>query len=168
MISNQDKLSILITFTIGLVAGFYFFFNGFGPSSDVSEADLYSDFAIEGKAYGNCKKVGCLSFQLLADGSYQTLIDDLEKGQIRKNGIINPSLKKELISNINSPALITQSKKNLGQNCASSENGIDYNFTITLTGKEYELDTCKTNVAYDSKAWESLGKLWKYLENGAL
>jgi len=165
--TRQDGLSILITFVIGLVAGSYFYVTGFSfKTFTVATQDTYEDFAIVGESYGNCGlNDGCMSFQLIADGTYRALPDsqDVEEGVV-KEGDITGSLRKELQKNINISALEKQSKKVSATNCASGAQGIDYGFRITLDGKDYLLDTCKTSVDYDSKAWNSLAKLWNHFE----
>ncbi len=165
MITKQDRLSILITFTIGLVAGFYFYLTGYSfKFSGISKEDTYSDFSIVGEAYGNCQREGCLSFQLLSDGSYRVLVKKTNVGTVSKEGIIPRSLRTELTRNVDTKILKQQSQKGLATNCASSDGGVDYKFKITRAGEDYELDTCKTRVAYDSGAWGSLAKLWNHFQ----
>ncbi|USN87804.1 MAG: hypothetical protein H6779_05415 [Candidatus Nomurabacteria bacterium] len=163
--TRQDTLSVLITFVIGLVAGGYYYITGFSfKDSDVSTKDTYSDFAIVGKAYGNCQSDGCLSFQLLSDGTYRVLLNKADVGEVSKEGVVPKTLRKELTDNIETLALKQLSKKVSTKNCSSMEGGVDYNFKITRAGTDYELDTCKTNINYNTEAWSSLAKLWNYFE----
>jgi hypothetical protein len=164
--TRQDRNSIFATFCVGFVAGVYFYFTGFTfeIGSDVPDESFYTDFSIEGKAYGDCDVENCLSFQLLADGSYRLNIDSPKLGTVTKNGIIDKSLKDELMKNFNVKTLEKQSIETSSHNCASDNKGIDYNFVITKGGEKYELDTCYTNVDYKSDAWNNLAELWSYFD----
>jgi hypothetical protein len=166
MITHQDKISILLTFSVGFVAGVYFYFTGisFEFTSDIPEEDFYEDFVVEGQAYGICEIKGCLSFQLLADGSYRLILPNSNSGEITKNGVINLALRNELMKNLDDKSLTKQSKTSLSNNCASDDDGTDYNFVIIKNKKEYELDTCGTSIDFDSQSWLSLAKLWNYFE----
>lgn len=166
MITHQDKISMALTFSVGVVAGVYFYFTGFSFEfgGSVPEKDFYEDFVVEGQAYGSCEMKGCMSFQLLADGSYRMVSSESRVGEVAKNGVISLDLRSELMKNLESKTLSKQSKTNSITNCASDEGGTDYNFVITKDGEKYELDTCGTNVDFNSQAWLSLAKLWNYFE----
>jgi len=165
--TRQDGMSLLITFVIGLVAGGYFYVTGFSfKTFGITTQDTYEDFAIVGESYGNCdSEGGCSSFQLLADGSFRLLHNSQDVGnELVKEGNITRSLRKELERNLTIPVLEEQSEKVRASNCASDAQAVDYSFNVTLDGKDYLLDTCKTAVIYESKAWTSLAKLWNYFE----
>ena len=166
MITHQDKISLVVTFSVGFVAGVYFYFAGFSFEfgSAIPEKDFYEDFMIEGQAYGSCEMQGCLSFQLLSDGTYRMVSPMSGVGAVTKNGVIRFDLRSELMKNLEDRTLTKQAKSNGVENCASDEGGTDYNFIITKNGEEYQLDTCSTNVDYESQAWQSLAKLWNYFE----
>lgn len=166
MMIRQDFVSIMITFVLGVGAGFYFYLTGYTfEFSDVPKEDSYADFSIEGEAYGGCKVDGCMSFQVLSDGSYRVLVTKSEVGEVIKEGVLTKSLKNELVKNLSTKTLDQQSQKRPLAKCSSDENGIDYNFRITRAAEDYVLDTCKNTIVYDSDGWKSLGKLWEYFEN---
>jgi hypothetical protein len=163
--NRQDGLSILITFVIGVVVGGYFYLTGFSLKTfSTTTQDTYKDFAIVGESYGDCGSVnGCASFQLLGDRSYRVLHNSQDIGnELIREGDISNSLRKELQKNLVVSVLEQQSEETSASNCASGNDGIDYSFRVTLDGENYLLDTCKTAVEYDSKAWLSLAKLWNY------
>ena len=166
MITHQDKISMTITFSVGFIAGVYFYFAGFSFEFDskVPEKDFYEDFAIKGQAYGSCEIKGCLSFQLLADGTYRMVYPKSGINEVVRNGVINLDLRSELMRNLEKNTLAKQARRNSAENCASDAEGVDYSFKITKDGKEYKLDTCGTDIDYKSKSWLSLAKLWNYFE----
>ncbi|MEZ4104372.1 MAG: hypothetical protein R3B60_03740 [Candidatus Paceibacterota bacterium] len=166
MITRQDKLSILITFIMGFVAGFYFFLTGFHfEFSLIPDSKIYDDYTIEAEAYGSCSVKGCMSFQLIVStGSYRLLTTKTEVGDIIKEGVIDRSLRNELQRMVNLNELEKQTSRRLVQKCDSKEGGVDYNFKITIDSEEYILDTCRTTVDYNSRTWTSLEKLWSYFE----
>lgn len=164
--TRQDRSMMITTFAVGFLSGFYFYFTGFSFefSSNLPEENFYSDFSIEGKSYGDCLSDKCMSFQLLADGSYRLIIGE-SKDSIVKEGFIDRDLRGELMKELNDKSLEKQTWNSLSSaNCASAEDGLDYNFKIIRADKEYTLDTCKTNVDYESKSWLSIAKLWDYFE----
>jgi len=125
--------------------------------------DAYTGLVIEGGSYGNCESTdGCLSFQLLSDGSY-IVLPDAENSK-SKDGFIPALLSRELQSALIQSELKAQSKKQTFASCVSDEDGVDYSFNITLEGEEYVIDTCKTAVKYNSPAWLALAKLWNHFQ----
>ena len=112
MITHQDKISMAVTFSVGFIAGVYFYFAGFSFEfgSNIPEKDFYEDFMIEGQAYGGCEVEGCLSFQLLADGTYRMVSSQSGVGEVTKNGVISLDLRSELMKNLEEKTLARQAK----------------------------------------------------------
>lgn len=162
--NRQEATSILITFVVGFVAGGYFYMNGHSfKMSDTANQDAYSGLIIEGNSYGNCESTdGCLSFQLLSDGSYVVLLDD--EPRKAKDGFIPASLANELKNQLTQTELNAQSQKQIFSNCVSEQDGVDYTFRVTLEEEEYVIDTCRTSVKYNSFAWLALAKLWNHFQ----
>ena len=55
---RQDILSILITFTVGLLAGGYLYLTGFAPTVatlEVPSAEKLNELVIESEVYGGCR-----------------------------------------------------------------------------------------------------------------
>ncbi len=163
--TRNDRNLLFITFCVGFVSGFYFYFTGFSFefSKDLPEEEFYTDFSIEGEAYGDCMSNECFAFQLLADGSYR-LTEDVSSQSVVKEGVITNSLRYELLSKLDSRSLEKQSLEGLNNDCASEDGGVDYKFVITKDEKEYKLDTCTTNINFQSVSWLALSDLWDYFE----
>jgi len=72
---RQDLLTILITFAMGIVLGFYIYVTGFATNNQresVSPDEAESGLIITGEAYGGCQRVGnCPSFNIAVDGTYR-------------------------------------------------------------------------------------------------
>lgn len=161
--TRSDRNTLFITFCVGFVSGVYFYFAGFSFEfeKDLPEEEFYTDFSIEGEAYGNCIEKECFAFQLLADGSYR-LTDDVSGQSVVKDGIITKELRSKLLGNLDVKSLDIQAKLSNNRNCASDDGGIDYKFLIVKDGKEYVLDSCKTMVDFKGKSWLTLSELWDY------
>lgn len=163
---SQDLLSILITFFVGVVAGAYIFLVGYAPTVAKFEVPNQSEaqsLVIESEVYGSCRNA-CPAFQL--DGHsyrylYYTSYDD---PPVIKQGSIPFALRRELQKNLTLRALQAQSQPRTPALCGSYEDGIDVQYTITLDGLRYVLDTCGTNVDTNSPLWLSIKKIWDYVE----
>ncbi len=166
MLSKQDKLSILITFTVGLFAGVYLYVAGFATTfklPEVSTGDIYTEFVLIGEGYGACELDNtCLSFQLLENGSYRALYDAADGSTVVKEGAIPRALRRELINALTANALAIESDL-IARPCRFGDDGTNYRFEITKKGTEYSLDTCRTALDYEGGIWKALAKLWNHL-----
>jgi hypothetical protein len=164
---HQDKVSILITFAIGLVAGGYVYLTGFATTFVPPEAtteEKYEGLIINGESYGECEaNNSCLSFQLLGNGTYRAIYTNPETNRkISKDGGISRSLRNELKEVMRPDNLQAQSRLLQVTDCKYGENSTNYKFKVTLNSSEYNLDTCKTNVNYNGQIWLTLVKVWNY------
>ncbi len=166
MLSKQDKLSILITFTVGLFAGVYLYVAGFATTfnlPEVSTGDIYTEFVLIGEGYGACELDNtCLSFQLLENGSYRALYDAADGTTVVKEAVIPRALRRELTNALTANALTVESDL-IARPCRFGDDGTNYRFEITKEGTEYSLDTCRTALDYEGVVWKALAKLWNHL-----
>lgn len=166
MLSRQDRLSILITFTVGLFAGVYLYVVGFATTfvlPEVSTDDIYTEFVLTGEGYGACELDNtCLSFQLLENGSYRGLYDAADGSTVVKEGSIPRALRRELVNVFTAEAMAVESDL-IALPCHFGEDGTNYRFEVTKEGTEYSFDTCRTALNYEGEIWTTLAKLWNYL-----
>lgn len=164
--TKQDKLSILITFTVGFFAGVYLYVAGFATTFELPEVttdDVYAGFVIEGEGYGACEVDNtCLSFQLLESGAYRGLYDAVDGETVVKEGVIPRALKRELLEVLVPAQMAIESAENLGP-CRFGIDETNYRFEVSSEGKEYVLDTCTSALNYNGEIWTTLAKLWNYL-----
>lgn len=164
--TKQEKLSILITFTVGFFAGIYLYVAGFATTFELpalSTDDVYAGFVIEGEGYGACETDNtCLSFQLLESGAYRGLYDATDGEVVVKEGVIPRALRRELLDALLPAQMAIESQPNLGT-CRFPENETNYRFEVTREGREYVLDTCTSALNYNAEIWTTLAKLWNYL-----
>jgi len=164
--TKQDKLSILITFTVGFFAGVYLYVAGFATTFELPEVttgDVYAGFVIEGEGYGACEIDNtCLSFQLLESGAYRGLYDVVSGDTVVKEGVIPRALRRELLEALVPSQMAIESKPNLGE-CRFPPDQTNYRFEVTSEGKKYILDTCTSALDYNGEIWAALVKLWNYL-----
>ena len=167
LMKRQDLLSILITFTVGFMAGGYLYVTHFSkllnPDS-VQTVDAVNELTIIGEAYGSCNEV-CPSFQVLKDGSYRYQFT-AEVGQEKtiKSGTLPLDVQRAIKGALVEDELVTQSQPITPTDCNSRNNGIDVRYTITLEGAEYSLDSCGTAVDGDGELWNGLAKIWNYFQ----
>ena len=166
MLSRQDRLSILITFTVGLFAGVYLYVAGFATTfvlPEVGTNDVYSEFVLIGEGYGACELDNtCLSFQLLENGSYRALYDAADGSTVVKEGVIPRTLRRELVNALTPEGMVIESDL-IARPCQFGDDGTNYRFEITKEGTEYSLDTCRTALDYEGPIWTALAKLWNHL-----
>lgn len=166
-VTSQDKISIAVTFVFGLLAGSYVYVTGFATTFNLPEAapeDIYSGLIITGEGYGECEKSNtCLAFQVLENGDYRALFDDVGDGNsAAKEGSIPRSLRNELSAALVAESLVADSKMRNSPDCKYGSEGTNYKFQVTLDQQDYLLDTCQTTIDYDGSVWVSLSKLWNY------
>lgn len=168
--THQDKISILITFVVGLFAGAYLYVTGFATTFEPPEAsseNIYTQFVITGESYGACQEDhSCLSFQVLENGAYRALLQTKDGGTpLAKEGTIPWSLKRELASTLTAAVLTNESKVRPFPLCKYGEIGTNYRFRITRDQVSYTLDTCTSFMDYEGAAWLTLAKLWNHFGN---
>lgn len=166
MISAQDKISIILTFLMGLVAGGYLYLTGFATTfepPEASVADVYTQFVITAESYGQCENDDtCLSFQVLQNGSFRAIYDgQADAGP--KDGRIPLSMRGDLYDTLTPAVLASASRTSARANCQYE--GTNYRFEITRDEVEYVVDTCSSAISYESEEWAVLAKLWNYMGN---
>jgi hypothetical protein len=166
MISRQDKISIILTFFMGVFAGGYLYLTGFATTfepPEASEADIYTQFVITAESYGGCENDDtCLSFQVLENGSFRAIYDGIGDGT-PKDGRIPSSLRGDLYDTLTAGVLVPASKTVTKNKCQYE--GTNYLFEITRDEVVYVIDTCTSAISYDSDEWKVLAKLWNYMGN---
>ncbi|MBY0538123.1 hypothetical protein K2P47_01850 [Patescibacteria group bacterium] len=167
--STQDWGIMIITFVVGVVAGFYLYATAFAPQFDEllgQTEEVYEDFVLEGTQYGGDRMGGTApSFQVLENGSYRYLPYAAE-GEIAeaREGLIPRALLNEVQQTLTVEALEISSQIVTRGDCMSYVDGRDYSYEVTLDGVEYTLDTCTTALSSGSIINTTLDKLWNYFE----
>jgi len=164
---HQDKISILITFLVGFMAGMYLYLTGFATTfklPEVTTENVYKEFVITAEAYGACRADNnCLTFQVLENGTYRALFDDPRGGEtIVKEGRIPRSVRKELMSALSTEQLLSDTRTWAVPDCRYGADGTNYKFRVTRDEVNYEMDTCLSVINYEGPGWLSLAKLWNY------
>ncbi len=168
--TRQEKLSVLITFVVGFVAGVYLYVTGFAAfltELTVPDAEeVQGELTIVGDVYGGCRDT-CPSFQVLDDGTYRYLYTPAAGAdQIVRKGTLSRSQMNDLRSALVDSQLVRQSQKTQPGVCNSYTDGIDVRYEVTLDGNVYVLDSCGTDVDGEGSLWKTLGKIWDSLERG--
>lgn len=167
---HQDKISILITFVFGLFAGGYLYLTGFATTFELPETttdNVYKEFVITGESFGVCKEQGnCSSFQVLENGAYRNIVEASNQIQpILREGSIPRALRSELMANLTQASLETNSKLKATEECRYGGDTPNFNFKVSLNEVNYTLNTCTSDIDFESPAWKSLAKLWNYFAN---
>lgn len=164
---KEDLISVLITAVVGLLAGSYLYLTSFAEIINrvfMSDADDVTELTITGDMYGACSNV-CPSFQVKRGGLYHFIYpatDNFEK--IKKEGDLPFFLRIKLRNNLITEELEKQSREWEVSICDSETEKNEVIYRITLDGKFYILDSCKTKVDKDSKLWDTLQELWEYMQ----
>lgn len=160
--TGQDKISILITFTVGVLLGAYVYVAGFMPTYGLPDAvlqDEYSDLVIIADAYGSCAaEASCLSFQLLQDGSYRALVGTDKETQTY-TGSIPRRLRLELAEVLSTSTLSTSISQSR-QECYFGDEATNLRFIVTVHGSNYQIDSCTSDIDYSGAVWSSLYELF--------
>jgi hypothetical protein len=161
--TNQDKLSVLITFIFGLVVGGYLYLTGFATTFKLPEAGqeaTYAGLIITADSYGACERENaCLSYQILEDGSYRAVFDTTGVKLVVEDSVTR-LLKRDLIAALVEAELKIQTKEKTTPGCHYGADSTNYRFNITLNGRDYLLDTCSSAIDYDGIVWNTLLRTW--------
>tara|TARA_B100000508_G_C11461072_1_gene279285 strand:- start:816 stop:1331 length:516 start_codon:yes stop_codon:yes gene_type:complete len=160
---KQDVLSILITFSMGVVAGIYIYFTGFTVilfSITASDEERANRFVVQAESYGSCGS-NCPSFQVKADGSYRYLfVPEVGQAEVLREGELTRGTRNALRRSLNDISLERQSENVESIDCLSQGEGIDVTYEITLDENNYVLDSCGTAVDWDGSIWLALNEVW--------
>ena len=165
--TTQDILIMIVTFIVAICAGFYLYLSAFAPQfeefSGQTEA-VYEDFVVEGSQYGGDRMGGnAPTFQILENGEYRYLPYSSEGMTVEaKEGTLPRSLMQEIKSVLTDETVSAAATTVTRGDCMSYVDGLDYNYSITLNGENYTLDTCTTNLTVDGTLSRTLDKLWNY------
>ncbi|HEY0964717.1 MAG TPA: hypothetical protein VGE31_02895 [Candidatus Paceibacterota bacterium] len=165
---RQDILSVLITFSIGFLAGGFLYLIHFSKlttpfSEQIETQESLEEFVIISEAYGGCRSV-CPSFRLTEDGEYRLqYYSEIDGERQFKEGRLSVSTMREVREALQDvDALEEQSEEVSPTACNSYSDGIDVRYNITLDGAVYNLDSCRTTVDGDGEIWSSLAKIGDY------
>jgi hypothetical protein len=164
----QDRLSLSITFVIGLVVGSYLYLTGFSTTFKLPEANdagVYTGFVVNGDSYGECRvERSCLSYQILGNGVYRAIFDTDSRGRndVTKEGRLPRKIRLNLQSNLTVDELWRISQPQLVSKCLNPD-GTNYRFKVTVEEVEYEVDTCTAEIDYESPVWLSLTAVYNYI-----
>lgn len=162
--THQDKISLLITFFVGVVVGAYIYITGFVPTyrlPEIGTEQQYSNWVIIGESFGACEVDGnCLSFQVLQNGSFQGIIGGESVRQEFK-GKVSGHTRQSLDKTLTDSVLSAFSKPKSETSCLYGDDATNFRFRITIEGKNYSFDTCHSDIDYNSTTWETLKTLWK-------
>lgn len=163
MLPHQYRVSIALTFAMGMFAGAYLYLTGFATTfepPEASEANVYTEFVITAESYGECElKKECLSFQVLESGIFRAIMGFRGESLIKEERIPQ-SLRSELDEILTATTLTLESEvSNLG--CRYEDT--NYRFRVTRDEVEYIIDTCGSAIDYDGSAWKILAKLWNHM-----
>jgi hypothetical protein len=84
--------------------------------------------------------------------------------QVLRQGTLPSQLERNLHEVLTEAALTKQSQVIQPLVCNSYSDGIDVKYVISLSGKDYMLDSCGTSIDGQSKLWTTLGSIWDYYE----
>lgn len=169
---GNDKISIAITFIIGLLGGFYFFLAGYAPYVEQVKETVYitdqteiESLIINAEAYGGCDwNNSCASFQVIHDGTFNYLSQPVTAGVVPVTGRLPASLLKRVRIATLPTTLQSATHSSVTSVCKSAIDGIDYNYEIIRNGELYLLDTCTTNLAQTPELMAVLDAVWGYVE----
>ena len=160
-----------LTFLTGLAIGAYVYVMVFRPmytsdtlsdtESEASEWSLVSRKRDSDSALGYVQP----SFRLLGDGSYSYIPATSGDGLAEpKEGKISRSVMQELRGYDN--ILMKYSYSTPGSECAADSGGYDYEYRFTKSNISFSLDTCYTNLGYNTPLSLTLKKVWQEIEGG--
>ena len=167
---KQDLVSVLLTFTVGVIAGGYLYLIGFAPQfipTGVPGSQAYDELTITGEQYGGCQMTrACPSFQIRADGSYRYAQGSTadERVSVREGRLPN-SLRRDVLDVMRTPLLEESAEPVERDACPSYADGADARYDVSKDGERYRLDTCHTALSPDTEPGRTLAKLWNYFRN---
>jgi len=165
--STQERLSLALTFMIGLIVGAYLYTTGFATTFKLPEANdagVYKGFVINGESFGDCQvEESCVSFQILENGSYRAIFDTDSQGQKDsvKKGRLPRQLRLDLQRNLTAPELAVISQPQATPECQYV--GTNFSFKVSLDEVEYKINTCVSDIDYEGAAWASLTAALNYI-----
>jgi hypothetical protein len=163
--THQDRLSIIITFVIGIFVGGYLYLTGFLPTYHLPEAmtkDAYEGLVLIADAYGACQiDDTCLSFQLLPDRSFTAVIGAGSTSYTRKSDVSRGAMS-SFIKAISPAALNANSQRLAEYSCRyTGPEATNFRFQVTYEGKNYVIDTCQSQVDYQGALWKALVGMYR-------
>ncbi len=167
-LKRQDKLTVLSSLLVGIIAGSYLYLVGFAPEfqsgQGVATEESVDDFLLVGEMYGGMRAGLPPSFQIESDGSYRYLpfSDNPEVPGEAVEGALPRTILRDLKADLTEEFLVAAAQPVAKDQCAQMVDGIDYQYIVIRDGIEYELDTCATAFSHEGEVGQSLLALWDY------
>ena len=165
-----DWLFLGLTFATGLFIGMAIYVVSFkptyAPENLNTEEDSALEFSIIGKAYGGDLGPEYIrpSFRLLRNGTYDYIQGgDGEDALDSVTGKLSKNVLNRVVASMEEAVLLEASWPTEKDDYRIFVDGIDYQYQITLDGTVYQLDTCNTDLDYDSELAISLEMVWNEL-----
>ncbi len=144
--SKHHKLLILFTFLMGFLTGVFGYFwsqnAGDGVSTPNVEENIQSGYELLVTVYGGCERIGCPSFRLLDDGSYQYLAPTQVREYARYEDAISEKQRDSMTGLVESTDFETVGESVWEGACPIQYDGIAYRFDIRVEGDHYSFDSC--------------------------
>ncbi len=154
------------TFFMGMFAGVYLYITAFAPTHQEHVADDAIDanaLVVEGQMYGGCDRMDtCASFRLV-DGRRYDYLQTFD-AEVKK-GVLQGSVRETLEGVFDDAVLAHYAHEVESASCMSYVDGVDYTYTITKDGAQYEWDTCYTELSRDEGLQDVLRNVWYAMEN---
>jgi len=170
---RKDEMTIVVTFLMGLVAGFYFYLTGFAPQVEKVRQEVFTSdetearsLLIEARQYGGCeRRQGCASFLVRGDGSYSYLAGSALAGVTPESGTLSRSLRQQISQHITPQKIALAEVARESDTCDSYVDGIDLAYSITIDNVLYYIDTCTTELVNNPAVETTLLNIWNEVAN---
>ena len=172
---TSDWFLFILTFVTGAFIGMFIYVTSFKPTyvpEDVnSDEDKAYEFSITGKTYGGLIAPEYIrpSFRLLGNGQYTYIRGGTGDNALEpEEGKLPRTIMNEINSEVTASQLAAASAPAEKDFCENYVDGTDYRYQITLDGTVYQLDTCFTDLTYESDLAAALEAVWQYLLDPSL
>ncbi|MFZ2253044.1 MAG: hypothetical protein WAW13_02585 [Minisyncoccia bacterium] len=149
--SKSLYLILVSTFFFGVLTGVIVFLqNNTGGEGDGSLNTNTKGFEILAYTYGGCERVGCASYRVIQDGSYDFMV----RGRDGQNTKFEGELDRDTLSALKAEIDVVNFEKIMNTEfagrCPIESDGIAFRYDITYKGIRFSFDSCKENLSDES------------------
>lgn len=144
---KHHKLLIVFTFLMGFLTGVFGYFWSRTTDDGSSAPSVMEEVREDGyellvTVYGGCERIGCPSFRLQDDGTYQYLAPTRVREYARYEDAISAKQNDTILGLVEGTSFEDVENTEFLGTCPITYDGIAYRFDIRVEAERYSFDSC--------------------------
>lgn len=144
--TRHHTLMILLTFVMGFITGVFGYFWSRNVEEAPPRAPVEEGYELLVTAYGGCERIGCPSFRLNDDGTYQYLAPVSVRDYAKYEDTVSDKQHESISELVYGTDLERLTNSEFMGTCPVTYDGLAYRIEVRREGERYSLDSCENEL----------------------